>query len=108
MTIGDGGEIKIKFTQPLIGDVDGLQTPVAYKQVKVSTKGATHSAQNVYSSSYPASNAFDGNNSTYWYGTSSTNWIKTKFKEPKNITGLRLYMGSYYIKTFTISGSNDD
>lgn len=108
MDIGDGRQIKIKFTQPLIGDVSGLKTPVAYKQSKIDLSGAKYSSLNNNGSSVEAKFAFDGNISTAWQGKTAVNWIKTEFPEPKKVTGLRLYLGSYYIKTFTISGSNDD
>lgn len=108
MNIGDGRQIKIKFTQPLIGDVSGLETPAGYKQAKVDLTGAVFTSGALYSSDYSAGKAFDGLTNTQWWGKPGVNWLKVKFPKPKKITSFRLNMGSYYIKTFTISGSNDD
>lgn len=108
MSIGDGRQIKIKFTQPLIGDVSGTETPVGYKQAKVDLTGASFTSGALYSSGYSADKAFDGLTNTQWWGAPGVNWLKVKFPKPKKITSFRLRMGSYYIKTFTISGSNDN
>lgn len=108
MSIGDGTKIKIKFTQAVIGNVSGLNPPASYIQTKIDLSNATFSALNQYSSSYPASYAFNGNVSDYWRGTTSANWIKVKLSKPAALTSFRLYMGSNYIGSFTISGSNDD
>lgn len=107
MSIADGRRIAIRFTQSLIGNVLGLDPPLGYKKSKISMNGASVSALNVYSTSYPASNAVDGSTSTYWRGTTAINWLRIKLREPKVVTRLRLYLGSYYVKTFTLSGSND-
>ena len=44
----------------------------------VATGGAA-SSLNQFSGSFPAANAFDGNNTTLWAGTSSANWVKYDF-----------------------------
>ena len=107
MAIADGQKIAIRFTQPLVGNVLGLDPPLGYKKSKVGMNGAVASALNVYSTSYPASNAIDGSTSTYWRGTTAVNWLQIRLREAKVVTQIRLYLGSYYVKTFTFSGSND-
>lgn len=107
MTIADGQRIAIRFTQPLVGNVLGLDPPVGYKKSKIDMTGTVASALNVSSTSYPASNVIDGSTSTYWRGTTAINWLQIRLQEAKVVTRLRLYLGSYYIKTFTFSGSND-
>lgn len=109
MSKGEGRKIAIKFTEPLVGDVSGLTpTPVggyAYSEIEESL--ATVTTLNQYSSNYSGAKIVDGSTSTYWRGTTAINWIKFQFAEAFALTKLRLYMASYYIKTFTISGSND-
>ena len=108
MAIGDGVKIAIRFTEPLIGDVTGLTPiPVGYRYQKISFSGAVVTALNQYSSSYPPSKAIDGSTSTYWYGTTAVNWICVQLAAAKVVTQVRMYLSSYYIKTFTVSGSND-
>lgn len=107
MSIADGQRIAIRFTQPLVGNVLGLDPPLGYKKSKIDMAGAVASALNAYSTSYPASNAINGSTSTYWYGTTATNWLQIRLREARVVTRLRVYLGSYYVKTFTFSGSND-
>ena len=107
-TIEDGRIIGIKFTRPLIGDIDGYATPAGYKKSQIDLTNATITSLNEYSSSYSIGKAFDGDTSTYWYGTTMTNWIKFQLSEPKAVTRVRMYLGSNYISTFTLSGSNDN
>ena len=107
MTIADGQRIAIRFTQPLVGNVLGLDPPVGYKKSKIDMTGVVASALNAYSTSYSASYAVDGSTSTYWRGTTAVNWFRIQLPEAKVVTQLRLYLGSYYIKSFTFSGSND-
>lgn len=107
MAIADGQKIAIRFTQPLVGNVLGLDPPLGYAVRKVDMSSAILSVQTMYSSSYPVSNATDGNTSTFWIGKGSVNWLQAQFKSARVVTKIRLYLGSYYIKTFTFSGSND-
>lgn len=107
MAISDGRIIVVGFTQPLVGNVLGLDPPIGYKKSKIDMSGAVVSALNVYSTSYPASNAIDGSTSTYWRGTTSINWLQIQLPTARIVTQIRLYLGSYYVKTFTFSGSND-
>ena len=107
MPIADGRRIAIKFTQPLIGNVTGLNPPVGYKKSQLSLSQAKVTTLNQYSTSYTGAKAIDGSTSTYWRGTTAINWIQLQLPEPKAVTQLRMYLGSYYIKTFTLSGSND-
>lgn len=107
MAIADGCRIPIRFTQPLVGNVLGLNPPLGYKNGKIDMTKASVSALNEYNTSYPASKVIDGNTSTYWYGTTAINWLQISLPMAKTVTRTRLYLGEYYIKTFTFSGSND-
>jgi hypothetical protein len=107
MSIADGRKIAIRFTQPLIGDVLGLNPPAGYKKSLLDLSGAAVTTLNQYSTSYTGAKAIDNNTSTYWRGTTAVNWLKLQLPEAKCVTQIRLYLGSYYIKTFTFSGSND-
>lgn len=107
MSIADGRKIAIRFTQPLIGNVLGLDPPVGYKKSLLDLSGAVVTTLNQYSTSYTGAKAIDNNTSTYWRGTTAVNWLKLQLPEAKCVTQIRLYLGSYYIKTFTFSGSND-
>lgn len=107
MSIADGRKIGIKFTEKLVGNVTGLNPPIGYKKSKLDLLNATITSLNQYSSSYSIVNAFDGSISTYWRGTTQVNWIKIQLTEAKVVTQIKMYLGSYYIKTFTFSGSND-
>lgn len=107
-TKGDGVKIKVTFDQELVGDVSGLTpNPIGgYKKEAIDTTGVVVTALNQYSN-YVAHNVIDKNENSYWYGTTSVNWLRFQLPSPQVITGLRLKLGSYYIKTFTFSGSND-
>lgn len=107
MSIADGRKIAIKFTQPLIGNVLGLDPPAGYKKSLLDLSKAVVTTLNQYSTSYTGAKAIDGNTSTYWRGTTDVNWIQVQLPEAKAVTRLRMYLGSYYIKTFTFSGSDD-
>ena len=107
MAIADGQKIAIRFTQPLVGNVLGLDPPVGYTTRKVDMSTAAVSVQATYSTSYPPSNAIDTSTSTYWMGSATANWFQTQFQSARVITKIRLYLGQYYIKAFTFSGSND-
>lgn len=107
MSIADGEKIVIKFTQPLIGNVLGLDPPVTSDVVKADLSEAVVTTLNQYSSSYPGSNIIDGRTDTYWRGTTSSNWIQLQLEDAKIVQKLRLYMGSYYISSFKFYGSND-
>ena len=103
----EGTEIALRFSQPLIGDITGYETPVGYTQRNVDLSRATVTTLNQYSASYTGAKVVDGSTSTYWRGTTAVNWIQFQLAEAKAVTKLRMYMGSYYIETFTVSGSND-
>lgn len=107
MSIADGLKVGIKFTEQLVGNVTGRNPPSEYKKSKLDLVGAIFSSLNQYSASYPIAKAFDGNVSTYWRGTTQVNWIQVQLPEAKVVTQIKMYLGSYYIKTFTFSGSND-
>lgn len=107
MAIADGQKIAIRFTQPLVGNVLGLDPPIGYATKKIDLSGAAVSVYSTYSLSYPPSNAIDGNTTTYWWANGWSNWFQIQLKSERVVTKLRLYLGSYYIKTFTFSGSND-
>lgn len=105
MSIADGRRIVIEFTQPLTCDVSGLNPPLGYKKAEIDLSDAVATSLNY--SSYPASYAIDGSISTYWRGTTAVNWLQVKLSKAKAVTQIKMYLGSYYIKTFTFSGSND-
>lgn len=103
----DGTEIALQFSQKLTGDISGTQTPVGYVRKSFDLSGATITTLNQYSSSYPGTKVIDGDTSTYWRGTTISNWIQFALPEAKIVTGLRIYLGSYYVSKFTFQGSND-
>lgn len=103
----EGTEIAVQFSQKLIGDISGLQTPVGYVRRPFDLSKSTITTLNQYRSSYPGSRVVDGDTSTYWRGTSSTNWVQFELEEPKAVTGMRMYLASYYVTSFSLSGSND-
>lgn len=107
MSIADGRRIAIKFTQPLIGNVTGLNPPFGYKKSPLDLSQAKVTTLNQYSTSYTGAKAIDGSTSTYWRGTTAVNWIQLQLPAAKAVTQIKMYLGSYYIKTFTFSGSND-
>ena len=106
-TNAEGTEVAIRFSQALVGDITGYDTPVEYVQRSIDLSEATITALNYYSSSNSPAKVSDGSISTYWRGTTAVNWLQFKLPESKVITSVRMYMGSYYIQTFTVSGSND-
>ena len=103
----EGTEVALRFSQPLVGDITGYDTPVEYVQRSIDLSEATITALNYYSSSNSPAKVSDGSTSTYWRGTTAVNWLKFQLPESKVITSIRMYLGSYYIQTFTMSGSND-
>ena len=103
----EGTEVALRFSQSLVGDITGYETPVAYIQKSIDLSSATITALNSYSATNNSAKVADGDTSTYWRGTTAVNWIKFQLVEAKTITSVRMYMGSYYIQTFTVSGSND-
>lgn len=107
MAIADGQKVCIKFTQALVGNVTGLNPPIGYKSALIDLKNAAITTLNQYNTSYSGAKAVDSDVSTYWRGTTAVNWFRIQFPEAKVVTQLRLYLASYYIKTFTFSGSND-
>lgn len=107
MTIADGCRVAIRFSQPLIGNITGMDPPLGSKIIPVDLLAASITTLNTYSTSYPISNLVDGNTGTYWRGTTAVNWIQIKLPKAKNVVKLRIYLGSYYVQTFKFSGSND-
>jgi len=106
MSKAEGKKIGISFTEDLVGDVSGLSpSPAAYEYIR---PGGVITYSSRYSSSYPETNVFDGNTSTYWR-TSSTmpQWVKIRL-EPMWVNGFRWYAGSYAPNAFVLEGSNDD
>lgn len=103
----EGTEIGLRFSQNLVGDITGYDTPAGYTQKTIDLSNAKIATLNQYNTSYTGAKVVDGSTSTYWRGTTAVNWIQFQLAEAKAVTKLRMYMGSYYIKTFTISGSND-
>ena len=103
----EGTEVALRFSQSLVGDITGYETPLAYVQKSIDLSSATITALNSYSSTNSPTKVADGSTSTYWRGTTAVNWIQFKLAEAKTVTSIRMYMGDYYIKTFTVSGSND-
>lgn len=103
----EGTDVALRFSRPLVGDITGCGTPVGYVQKSIDLSEATITSLNSYSSTYSPTKVADGNISTYWRGTTAVNWIKFQLIEPKTIISVRMYMGNYYIQTFTVSGSND-
>lgn len=103
----EGTEVGLRFSQNLVGDITGYDTPAGYVQKTISLSNAKITTLNQYSTSYTGEKVIDGSTSTYWRGTTAVNWIQFQLTEAKAVTKLRMYMGSYYIKTFTLSGSND-
>ena len=66
-----------------------------------------------YDNSYPAWKVFDGiTNSGFWHANgNSSHWIKWYHTIPVKISKLKIFNGnysSYEIRTYTISGSNDN
>lgn len=103
----EGTEIGLRFSQNLVGDITGYDTPAGYTQKVIDLSNAEITTLNQYNTTYTGAKVVDGNTSTYWRGTTAVNWIQFQLAEAKAVTKLRMYMGSYYIKTFTVSGSND-
>ena len=103
----EGTEVALRFSQSLVDDVTGYETPVAYIQKSIDLSSATITSLNSYSVTNNSAKVADGDTSTYWRGTTAVNWIKFQLVDAKTITSIRMYMGSYYIQTFTVSGSND-
>ena len=102
-----GQKIAIKFTEILSGDVTGLvPEPITWGDYFRPIGTATHSS--VYSS-YPSSNCFDGNPSSYWYTRSTgEQWVQIQLAEPVWTYGFRWYVGSSYRPNgFNFQGSND-
>lgn len=63
-----------------------------------------------YSTSYPATNSFDGSTSTRWRTSDVTGaWLLVKVDSPIRLTGFRLYPNtdSYRVASFSLSISND-
>lgn len=111
MSKAEGKKIGISFTENLVGDVSGLTPiPVGYKAgVNDLAQGKVVTAGNV---SYGAvANAVDGNNSTYWGATGTSNmWIVIDFGEVKKTAGFYIMQSnsSYRGRAYTIQGSNDN
>ena len=101
----DGASIEIVFTEAV--------NPVSIINAAYRTlDDAIVTALNYYNAGYSPSKLNDGvaNTSSYWWGTTSINWIKFEFIEGVVAHGFKYYNvnTSYYPKTFKISGSNDN
>lgn len=108
---GDAVDIKLYHTKG--------KNWAAYNRPNVSSNG-TFSVDNLsiqvdstYDSSYPAWKVFDGiTNSGFWHANgNSSHWIKWYHKSPTKISRLKIFNGnysSYSIRTYTLSGSNDN
>lgn len=109
MSKSDGLKIGIRFTEDLIGNIDGLNPPVGY--VMGTNDLAQGKTVTVGNASYGAgANAVDGNASTYW-GTYSTLpwWISVDLGEIKKSAGFYILQSnaSYRAKDYVVLGSND-
>jgi len=87
-------------------------TPATYGSDQCS--GGTPSASSEYSGSYPASNAFDDSNSTWWCSSvGTTGWIQYDLGSGVTKTAIRTTIRcpvtytQYAPKDFTIKGSNN-
>lgn len=109
---GDAVDIKLYHTKG--------KNWAAYNRPNVSSNGTfgvddlSVQVDSTYSSSLPAWKVFDGvTNSGYWMSSSnsSSHWIKWYHAIPVKISRLKIFNGDYSpreIKTYTLSGSNDN
>ena len=108
MSKSDGLKIGIRFTEDLVGD---YATPEGgYEELKYdnsSIKNITYSSQ--YSTTYSASNAFDGSTSTYWRCDTLPSWIQIELNNPIALTKFRWYIGNstYRPNDFILEGSDN-
>ncbi len=79
-----------------------IQTSLSIQRDTVgflSDSGMTASASSQYSSSYPPSNAIDGNTGTYWYTAYyavSGSWFEVSFNGPQRVSAVTVNWNSTY------------
>jgi hypothetical protein len=102
-------KIIVEFDKDLVGDVTGTNPPLATTPVNIA-QGNTGMASSQYSSSYTASNAFNGNTSDYWRPSSSTmpQWVGCDLGAQYLIYGISVYLNSYRPANFELQGSDDN
>lgn len=105
----EGGRY-ISPTTPVQEDI----IPKSWTQVTANTEyisadGTKLKASNSLSSTYPVSNACDGNVDTYWSTTQSKeSWMQIEFPSAKHITKMKIYcVGSGSDINIKIQGGND-
>lgn len=84
-------------------------TQVTANTEYISANGTKLKASNSLSSTYPVSNACDGNIDTYWSTTKSEeSWMQIEFPSAKHITKMKIYcVGSGSDINIKIQGGND-
>lgn len=102
-----GTKIGIKFTQPLIGDVSGLENPTGFRPAEESLGPGFISSSGDYSATYAADKAFDGSITTYWRASSATagQWIQVDLVKPVATAKFRWYVNSHKPRAFILQGS---
>lgn len=111
-TKADGKYIVVQFDKELLGDVSGL-TPVpvgGWMASDEEAKIAAVTSSGDYSTSYPAKNAIDGSESSYWRSPNPVagSYLVLDFEEAAVIGAFDIYQStSYYPKAIKVSGSND-
>lgn len=111
-TKADGKYIVVQFDKELLGDVSGL-TPVpvgGWVSSNEEAKIAAITSSGDYSTSYPAKNAIDGSESTYWRSPNPVagSYLVMDFGEAIAIGAFSLYQStSNYPKEIRVSGSPD-
>lgn len=111
-TKADGKYIVVQFDKELLGDVSGL-TPVpvgGWASSDEEAKIAAVTSSGDYSTSYPAKNAIDGSESSYWRSPNPVagSYLVLDFEEAAVIGAFDIYQStSYYPKAIKVSGSND-
>lgn len=109
MSKGLGQVIAIKFTEALKGDVSGTD-PMPLYTSEYFTPAGVITASGVYSTSYPATYAFDGNPSSgAWRPNAYPCWIQIELYQPVCLFGFRWTSASssYRPRAFTLYASND-
>lgn len=101
--------IKIIFDRPIITDPLVIIGTEYYKPIFESGFSIIKSGENA---SYPATRAFDGDESTYWRSVSSPSspqWVGTNFGTQITLTKINVRMdySSGRINAYEIQGSND-
>lgn len=108
-TKGQGGEIVIRFTEELVGDVTGIAPyPTNGYEERMTNKGLA-TTSNQYSATYSADKAFDDKTSTYWQTRLALpQWLQIELVTPIAVNKFRWYIGgSNRPNGFELQGSND-